>query len=892
MTLSENGYVSMNPLDTATSSAGFDSVALELAASAFNTSSSAAENQRFRLVTEPEDNNTPTPSGRLSLLFGSGGASPTATGLSINADGTINFAAAQGFPGDGSSLTNLNASNLASGTVPSARLSGTYSINISGSASTATSLASNPADCAAGAFAQAIDASGTLTCSTNGSSLTSLSPANLSAGTAGINISGNAATATTASTATSATSFSGSLAGDVTGTQSATTVARLRSVNVSSTAPTSGQVLKFDGANWAPSADAGAGAVTGVTASSPLSSSGGTTPNITLPNVKIEPSNTAIGTSALLANTTGAFNTASGVQALQSNTTGNFNTANGFNALLNNTGNYNAASGAYALQNNTTGTYNTASGLSALVSNTTGSNNTAIGSSANVSAGNLTNATAIGANAVVDASNKIRLGNAAVIEVETAGYMKGLTGLCMGNDCKTTWPGSSQWTTSGSNIYYNTGNVGIGTSNPVHLLEVAGTLGGGNLANSTPRIAYGYNANASGGYGAMAVGYNATASGVVGIALGQSLAASGYNATAIGSFTTAGGDYSTAMGRNITVSGTGSFGIGLSSTPTTITAANTMAIMGGNVGIGTTSPGQKLDVAGYVKGQTGLCIGNDCKTTWPAGSVTGVTASTPLSSSGGATPNITLPNVKIEANNTAIGTSALYSNTTGYSNTASGADALPSNTTGYSNTASGAFALRDNSTGYQNTASGMGALFSNTTGYKNTAIGYTANVSAGNLTNATAIGAGAIVDASNKIRLGNSSVTVIEGQVAYTFTSDKSQKENFKPVDGEEVLKKVGDFNLTSWNYIGQDVKQFRHYGPMAQDFYAAFGNDGVGTIGTPTTINSGDMAGILMIAVQALEKQNREIKTENAGLNARLEALEQLVRGRPYLTAATAPVQ
>ena len=106
------------------------------------------------------------------------------------------------------------------------------------------------------------------------------------------------------------------------------------------------------------------------------------------------------------------------------------------------------------------------------------------------------------------------------------------------------------------------------------------------------------------------------------------------------------------------------------------------------------------------------------------------------------------------------------------------------------------------------------------------------------------------------------------------------------------MLRKIQGLSLTSWNYIGHDPKEFRHYGPMAQDFFAAFGNDGVGTIGTAMTINSGDMAGILMIAVQALEKQNREIKTENAGLKARLEALEQLVRGRPYLTAATAPVQ
>ena len=78
----------------------------------------------------------------------------------------------------------------------------------------------------------------------------------------------------------------------------------------------------------------------------------------------------------------------------------------------------------------------------------------------------------------------------------------------------------------------------------------------------------------------------------------------------------------------------------------------------------------------------------------------------------------------------------------------------------------------------------------------------------------------------------------------------------------------------------------------MAQDFFAAFGNDGIGTIGTPTTINSGDMAGILMIAVQALEKQNREIRAENSDLKARLERLERLIQDRPYLTASAEPVQ
>ena len=161
--------------------------------------------------------------------------------------------------------------------------------------------------------------------------------------------------------------------------------------------------------------------------------------------------------------------------------------------------------------------------------------------------------------------------------------------------------------------------------------------------------------------------------------------------------------------------------------------------------------------------------------------------------------------------NTAVGLQTLFSNSTGSLNTASGVNALFSNTTGNSNTANGFSALQNNTTGFQNTAGGISALGSNTTGSSNTAIGASADVSLGNLSNATAIGAGAFVNANNKIRLGNSFVTVIEGQVAFTFPSDKTQKENFQPMDGEEVLGKIRGFELSSWNFIGHDPKKFRH---------------------------------------------------------------------------------
>src|SRR5262249_19322018 len=150
--------------------------------------------------------------------------------------------------------------------------------------------------------------------------------------------------------------------------------------------------------------------------------------------------------------------------------------------------------------------------------------------------------------------------------------------------------------------------------------------------------------------------------------------------------------------------------------------------------------------------------------------------------------------------------------------------------------------------------------------------------SAGDLVNATAIGAFALVDASNKVRIGDANVTVIEGQVGFTASSDRTKKENFQPVDGDAGLRKLDGLSLTSCTVIGTDPSKLRHYGPMAQDFSAAFGHDGVGTIGTPTTITTTDMAGILMIAAQALERRSAQQRQEIDGLKARIETLERLL--------------
>ena len=227
----------------------------------------------------------------------------------------------------------------------------------------------------------------------------------------------------------------------------------------------------------------------------------------------------------------------------------------------------------------------------------------------------------------------------------------------------------------------------------------------------------------------------------------------------------------------------------------------------------------------------------------------------------------------VGSGNTATGVTALTANLSGVGNTASGMGALTANTLGNSNTAVGQFALSVNSTGGFNTAVGMSALEGNATGSNNTAIGAGADVSTANLSNATVIGAGATVDASDKIRLGNASVSLIEGQVAYTFTSDRTKKENFRAVDALAVLEKLRGIEVTTWNYIGNDPKGFRHYGPMAQDFYAAFGRDDVGVIGTDTTINSGDITAVLMIGLKGLDAQVQKDQGTIAAQGAEIKA-------------------
>ncbi len=123
-------------------------------------------------------------------------------------------------------------------------------------------------------------------------------------------------------------------------------------------------------------------------------------------------------------------------------------------------------------------------------------------------------------------------------------------------------------------------------------------------ASGAESTAIGIETSAS-GEGSLALGISASASGAESMTIGKETKASGNNSMAIGIKTTASGNRSTAMGTLINTRGVSSFGIGLydwnATHIDTIIQSNTMAIMGGNVGIGTVSPDKKLEVNGDIR---------------------------------------------------------------------------------------------------------------------------------------------------------------------------------------------------------------------------------------------------------------------------------------------------
>jgi hypothetical protein len=108
-------------------------------------------------------------------------------------------------------------------------------------------------------------------------------------------------------------------------------------------------------------------------------------------------------------------------------------------------------------------------------------------------------------------------------------------------------------------------------------------------------------------------------------------------------------------------------------------------------------------------------------------------------------------------------------------------------------------------------------------------------------------------------------VELPSGEGAFTSLSDRNAKTGVVPLDDASILAKVASLPVSAWRY--KTDSGVRHVGPMAQDFYAAFG---VGV--DDRHIASIDEDGVALAAIKALDRDNGILHRENALLRSNFE--------------------
>lgn len=219
--------------------------------------------------------------------------------------------------------------------------------------------------------------------------------------------------------------------------------------------------------------------------------------------------------------------------------------------------------------------------------------------------------------------------------------------------------------------------------------------------------------------------------------------------------------------------------------------------------------------------------------------------------------------------------------------------------------------------GYENTAAGQGSVALGyrtiATGDYTTALGYRASTSG--QYGAFVWGDGSTNDsvrsqapnefrirASGGIRLrtstaanaaagvgGNTGCDLLTGSGTWSCSSSRTIKTDFSLIDKDWVLMALRDLPVSTWRYR-EDTTEALHLGPVAEDFYAAFG------LGPDSmSLASQDLAGVALVATQALERrtteqtyltqseirsqaqQIRELRAEVEGMRALREEVESL---------------
>jgi hypothetical protein len=239
--------------------------------------------------------------------------------------------------------------------------------------------------------------------------------------------------------------------------------------------------------------------------------------------------------------------------------------------------------------------------------------------------------------------------------------------------------------------------------------------------------------------------------------------------------------------------------------------------------------------------------------------------------------------------NTAEGTNALFSLTTGVDDTAIGFQALLYNRSGYDNTAIGSDALYRNTTGHDNTALGAGALSLNTIGVNNTAIGTNAgdNQTSGSNNVYIGVGINGIAGESDACRIASifgqtaasgSAVFITSGHKLGTMTSSGRFKDEIKPMD--KASDTLFSLKPVTFRYKREiDPQRIAQFGLVAEEVEKVNPNLVVrGKDGKPYSVRYEAVNAMLLNEFLKEHKKVEEQQGQITELNSRVARQEAII--------------
>ena len=376
-------------------------------------------------------------------------------------------------------------------------------------------------------------------------------------------------------------------------------------------------------------------------------------------------------------------------------------------------------------------------------------------------------------------------------------------------------------------------HVGIGTTNPVTLLETTGAIhahdasqGPDNGYNGLIRVT---RTPASGQY------INLTRNGNVVWSLG-------------------------------TVYNSNTFAIGIGQATDSAFTAPTLSInTAGNVGIGTTSPGAKLDISASDSAVTYPTMGTG-KGSVHISPTTG-TNDNSVAITFGADSNSTVANsaqAGIYVQSSSFYGSKMYFGTTNAFATGSQSrmmiDSAGNVGIGTASPTQGLLTVNGNVVALGQSPAGAGGSY----------VALTNTI--GNLPGYPSWSYPTIkTDATNLyLSISGNYSGYFAANGAYVSVSDRNRKENFVEVNTQELLEKLDGMPMFEWNFKGEDPG-VRHIGPIAQDFHDSFHLNG----SDEKKISHIDPSGVAIVGVKGLLTRVKGLESENAALKARADKAE-----------------